>query len=82
MSQCPKCYLVHDPAPACPGCGHVYEAKVRKIEYAEGELTEITADMAMRMRNQRHAEVRGAKTIEELERIAAQRGYSPGWANF
>lgn len=80
VAQCPKCYLVHDPAPVCPGCGHVYEAKVRKLEYAEGELTEITADMAMRMRNQRHAEVRGAKTIEDLERIAAQRGYSPGWA--
>ena len=80
VAQCPKCYLVHDPAPVCPGCGHVYEAKVRKLEYAEGELTEITADMALRMKNQRHAEVRGAKTIEDLERIAAQRGYSPGWA--
>jgi len=80
IAQCPKCYLCHEPAPSCPGCGHVYEAKVRKIEYAEGELTEITADMALRMKNQRHAEVRGAKTIEDLERIAAQRGYSPGWA--
>lgn len=80
IAQCPKCYLCHDPAPTCPGCGHVYEAKVRKLEYAEGELTEITADMAMRMKNLRHAEVRGAKTIEDLERIAAQRGYSPGWA--
>lgn len=84
LLQCPKCYHVHDPEPTCPACGHVYEVKVRKVEYAEGQLEEITpemrASMDERMKNLRRAEVRGAKTLEELERIAAQRGYSPGWA--
>lgn len=84
LLQCPRCYHVHDPAPECPACGHIYEVKVRKVDYAEGQLEEITPEMraAMdeRMKNLRRAEVRGAKTLEELERIAAQRGYSHGWA--
>ncbi len=84
LLQCPRCYHIHDPAPECPACGHIYEVKVRKVDYAEGQLEEITPEMraAMdeRMKNLRRAEVRGAKTLEELERIAAQRGYSPGWA--
>lgn len=80
IAQCPKCFHIHTPEPTCPACGHVYEVKGRNLEHVEGELTEITADMQQRMKNLRKAEVRGAKTLEELERIAAQRGYSPHWA--
>lgn len=80
LAQCPKCFHIHDPAPACPACGHIYEIKVRKLEYAEGELTEITPEMRAKLSNERKAEVRGAKTLQELERIAAQRGYKPSWA--
>lgn len=80
ISQCPKCYHCHSPADVCPACGHVYEVKVRKIEYAEGELAEITPEMADRMKSMRKAELKGAKTLEDLDRIAAQRGYSPAWA--
>lgn len=78
--QCPQCYLVHDPLPACPKCGHVYEVKVRKIDEVEGELAEITPEVAERLKRDRQREVSGAKTIEDLEKIAAQRGYSRGWA--
>lgn len=80
ISQCPKCYHIHIPAPMCPACGHVYEVKVRKLEYAEGELAEITPEMAERAKNLRKAEVKGAKSMAELEKIAAERGYSPAWA--
>lgn len=80
LSQCPKCFFVHAPADACPACGHVYEVKVRKLEHADGELTEITAEMKERLKNQHRAEVRGAKSLQDLERIAAQRGYKPSWA--
>ena len=39
--QCPKCYAVHDPAPVCPYCGHVYEVKRKAIAQKDGELVEI-----------------------------------------
>lgn len=38
MMQCPKCYHVFDPAPACPKCKHDMTAVARKIEQAEGQL--------------------------------------------
>jgi DNA repair protein RadD len=40
--QCPKCYLAHEPAACCPGCGHVYEVQSREVQQREGELQEIT----------------------------------------
>jgi DNA repair protein RadD len=78
--QCPKCYHCHDPAEVCPACGHVYEVKVRTIEYEDGELAEITPEMALKLKDMRKSEVRSAKSVPELEKIAAERGYSPGWA--
>ena len=80
ISQCPKCYHCHTPADVCPGCGHVYETKVRKLEYVDGELSVITPEMAARAKDERKSEVKGARSIAELEVIAAQRGYSSGWA--
>lgn len=80
ISQCPKCYLVHDPAPECPGCGHVYEVRVRAPDEVEGELAEITPEIAERLKNDRRREVAKAQSLEDLEKIAAQRGYSKGWA--
>lgn len=66
---------------ACPHCGNPVPVKeARALEHAEGELAEITPEMAEAMRAAKRNEVRGAKTLEELQRIAAARGYSPGWA--
>ena len=80
VSQCPKCYLVHDPAPTCPACGHVYEVKVRKVDEVDGELAEVTDEVAERLRRNRQREVSSARTLEELEKIGAARGYKSGWA--
>lgn len=80
VAQCPKCWLVHTPAPTCPSCGHVYEVKVRRLEHVDGDLAEITPEMAAQIKRNKQSEVNGARTLEELEKIAAQRGYSRGWA--
>lgn len=85
MIQCvgPQgCFAVFSPAPACPYCGNPVKPKTRTLDHADGELTEITADMKEAMRKSRHREVKGAKTLEELQKIAAQRGYGPNWAKY
>lgn len=74
------CYAVFAKAPACPNCGKVVEVVQRGPEHVDGELVEITAEMTAAIRKKKKDEVKGAKTLEELERIGAQRGYSSGWA--
>lgn len=80
IKQCPKCYIVHPPAPECPGCGHVYKAKARTLEHEDGELQEITPEMRATMARDKKREVGRADTLEALQEIAKARGYSPRWA--
>lgn len=65
----------------CPNCGEEVKRKGRKLDQEDGELQEITPEMAERMRKQKKREVNSARTLEDLLRIAAQRGYSSGWAH-
>lgn len=80
LIQCKKCFVVFRPEPACPVCGEPIEVKVRKIEQVDGDLQEITREMADAMRKNKRQEVGQAKSLEDLERIAAERGYKKGWA--
>jgi superfamily II DNA or RNA helicase len=80
LKQCPKCFIVHEPAPQCPACGHEYPAGNRQVEQVDGELQQITPEMAAALSAQRKKEVQKAKTLEELQRIAKDRGYSEKWA--
>lgn len=79
VQQCEQCFAVHPPAPMCPHCGHVKAVESRAPEQVDGQLEEITAMNRAALRRQQNAEVAKAKTREELERIAAARGYKPGW---
>lgn len=79
--QCEKCYAMHEPAPACPLCGHVSEkAKKKELKHVDGELREVTDMEALMLKRKKAMEVGRAKTLEELEKIALSRGYKPGWA--
>ena len=69
VRQCPTCYGVHEPAPKCPYCGHVYESAGRKIEEREGELQEINTSAVRRS----HLASQGrARTPEQMRAL----GYS------
>lgn len=92
--QCPKCFMIHEPnamklhpellkpVPACPSCGHFYEKKAEKEspKQVDGELVEMTEEQKQAVRKSKFKEVAKARTMEELERIAAERGYKAGWA--
>jgi DNA repair protein RadD len=78
--MCESCFAVYPPAPACPQCGHARQVKGRELEQQEGELRELTAEDAIRLKRQRAKEVAKARTLEELEAVARARGYKPAWA--
>lgn len=80
VKQCPKCYAVNVPAPACQTCGHIYEGARKAPQVQDGTLQEVTAQAAALLAKQKRREVGQAQTLEELRRIAATRGYRPGWA--
>lgn len=77
VSQCPKCYSVHEKLPKCPQCGHEYVADPRKLNTVDGELTELTAEQAekLRRRKQMNSEAGRAKSLEELTELGRKRGF-------
>lgn len=76
--QCEKCFAIFR-GPRCPECGTVKESKARKIEQADGVLTEIETARLIDIRNRRHEE-RMCRTLEDFQQLARVRGYKPGWA--
>lgn len=80
VKQCPECYSVHEPVPNCPQCGHFYISDVKELKEVDGELTQMTEADVAAVKRMKQSEVKNAKTIGELETIAAARGYKPGWA--
>lgn len=74
---CMKCFAaIPSTANPCPECGHVLEQARRELKVIEGDLRELTG---AEMRRQERREVAQARTREELEAIARERGYKPGW---
>jgi len=76
IRQCKECFFVYRPAPKCPQCGHAPAVVAREIEQVEGTLQEVKNVVALAKRK----EVGKARTLEDLQRIARERGYKPGWA--
>lgn len=80
VKQCEKCFACFKPSPVCPQCGHVHTIKERQVEETEGELQEVDPAEIEAMRRKQRQEIGKARTLEELQKIAKERGYSKGWA--
>lgn len=74
---CPQCYGVHKPTVrTCPYCGFLHPLDSRIPE----ERDIILQEMEHRKRDMRRA-VGRARTVDELEAIAKERGYSMRWVD-
>lgn len=82
VKQCPECYAVHMKAdPTCPECGYLYPPpKGRHPEQVDGELALMTEEHRRAVRRVKDVEVARTRTLEDLQKLAADRGYKPGWA--
>lgn len=87
LRQCPQCQIVHTPAPRCPECGWLYEIAARTgPEQVAGQIVEVSPEAVAAAKTaasvERKREIGQAKTREQLEAIAAARGYKRGWADY
>ncbi len=89
-TECPQCYAVTiGKVDICPECGCVISESTenggRKVELVDGELEEIDVEAARKLKwikIQKWKEIAKARTIPELQALAAKYGYKPGWAYF
>jgi superfamily II DNA or RNA helicase len=81
IRQCMQCYYVHEPAPVCPACGHRHEIRERPVkEDTSAELKLIEAAAHEHRMQELNTRVRMCKTLDDFKTLAADMGYSPGWA--
>lgn len=79
VKVCPSCFsAIPSAAQVCPSCHHAFEVKRGELKVIDGDLVEVDPEELRRMRNQERAK---AQTLEDLQELAARRGYSPGWAH-
>lgn len=79
IRYCPQCFGCYSPAPTCPYCGHAKEMTPRMLAEEAGTLREFDAAEAEKAARRSRMEVGMARTMDDLKRIAQDRGYNPGW---
>ena len=83
IRQCENCFKCFKTAPKCPYCGYEYTVKGRELKSVQDvELKKIEAIQKEELESKKRAarmEVGQCRTIAELQKIAKDRGYAPGW---
>ena len=83
IRQCENCFRCFKTAPKCPYCGYKYKVKGRELKAIQDvELKQIQAVEKEEQEKQRkyaRMEVGQCRTIADLQKIAKERGYAPGW---
>lgn len=76
---CDDCGMSFRPAKYCPECGKEHAAKYeRAIASVDEDLTEM--DRQRKRRNREWSTAEKGRFFGELQGIAKERGYKPGWA--
>lgn len=79
--QCPVCFFVMRPTPACVSCGHVFEVKSRVLETVEGELVEVTREQLQGVVKAERQLQGQAQSYEDLLELERRKGHKTGWAD-
>ena len=83
IRMCPECFMTFRQADTCPFCGTPYPLSPREIKAKEEiELARITAEEMAAVelaKKKARMEVGQCKTLDDLWRVARERGYAPGW---
>lgn len=74
VRTCQHCFAAFRPQPTCPQCGTECAPSKREIQQISGELQELTRRIERKQQGR-------ARTLAQLQAIAKERGYSPGWAH-
>ncbi len=76
LTQCPACFSFHERTTTrcCPECGHVPDAKERKLVARKGELKELEAAEIEAVARQKREEQGKAKSLDDLIALGKQRG--------
>lgn len=74
VKVCPQCFATSpSAAQVCRECGHVFAPQEqRELKVVEGELQEL--------QRQQRREQGSAQSLDDLRKLAQQRGYKRGWA--
>lgn len=73
---CEKCFAsIRSTKPTCPYCEKEHVVKPREIVTEAGELKEIKRLEAVAKK----VEMRSARDLNSVARLAVERGYNPGW---
>jgi superfamily II DNA or RNA helicase len=83
IRQCENCFRCFKTANKCPYCGFEYQVKGRELKAIQDvELKRIEAIEKEEQEKQKkyaRMEVGQCRTIDDLQKIAKERGYAPGW---
>jgi superfamily II DNA or RNA helicase len=83
IRQCENCFRCFKTAPKCPYCGYEYKVKGRELKAVKDvELKRVEAierEKQEQLKRAARMEVGQCRTIQELQKIAKERGYAPGW---
>ena len=84
VKQCPACYAVVTASTKVCYCGHEFRVEVKALEVAEGELVELRPGSAgfppAEKKRALAAAMQGIWRLSDLQAIAKEFGYAPGWA--
>lgn len=83
VRTCPICYAAQAPGGlTCKYCGFLFIPEPREIDQIEGELVAQAAETEIiKQRQDRKAEWRACKSLEDFAAMGQRRGYSPAWAS-
>lgn len=85
IKTCPACFgVIPARSRACPLCGTEIPIESSEMEQREAELKKVTAaTFAIKVKyHEPEMKLEDAKSYADLQTIAKQRGYKPGWVYF